>query len=133
MSRFAGVRRWFHLDREVGEEVDDELAFHFARTVEELTTNGMSPEAARAEAHRRFGDLVAYRKELRSIDTSRRTEAQRTEYFAIWGRNLRMAVRAVRRNRGFAAVVALTLVLASVSTPRCSACSTGCCSRSRRW
>ncbi len=111
MSRFRGVRRWFHLDRAVEEDIDEELAFHFARVTEELVAGGMTPEAARAEGLRRFGDVSAYRSELRAIDNSRRTEVRRTEFFALFLRHLSVAWRGVRRNPGFALIVAVTLGL----------------------
>jgi putative ABC transport system permease protein len=111
MTAFAGVRRWFHLDRPVQDEVDEELAFHFERATAELVTRGMSPEEAAAEARRRFGDLQNYRQQLKQIDEEKRSDRRRTEYLATWGRNIRLALRSVRRSPGFAAVVAITLGL----------------------
>jgi predicted permease len=111
MSSFDGIRRWFHLDRPVQDEVDEELAFHFQRTIEELVAAGMHREAAQAEARRRFGDLQGYRRQLRQIGQHRRTERRRTEYLVLLSRNLRLAWRGIRRNPGFAFVVALTMGL----------------------
>lgn len=111
MSAFAGVRRWLHLDRPVEQEIDDELAFHFERTTEDLIALGMSPEEAAAEASRRFGDLGSYTRGLRQLDRQRRVQQRRGEHLAIWGRHCRMALRAVRRNPSFAAIVAVTMGL----------------------
>lgn len=111
MSAFDGVRRWLHLDRPVEQEIDDELAYHFERTTEDLVARGMKPEDAMAEAKRRFGDLSDYRQQLRHIDQERRVQQRRADHLAIWGRHFRMAFRAVRRNPGFAAIIALMLGL----------------------
>ncbi len=111
MSGFAGIRRWFHLERPIETEIDDELAFHFQRTTDDLIASGLSPEEATAEAKRRFGDLTDYRQQLTQIGQHRRTEQRRTEYLALLHRNVRLAWRGVRRNPGFALVVALTLGL----------------------
>lgn len=111
MTAFTGIRRWFHLERPVEDEVDEELAYHFERATAELVARGMTPEEANAEAKRRFGDLQDYRQQLRQIDQDKRMQNRRTEHLAIWARNIRMALRAVKRNPGFAAIVALTLGL----------------------
>jgi predicted permease len=111
MSAFDGVRRWLHLDRPVEQEIDEELAHHFERATEELVARGMKPEEAMAEARRRFGDLGGYRRQLKHIDTERRVEQRRADHLATWGRHFRMAFRAVRRNPGFAAIIALMLGL----------------------
>ncbi len=111
MSTFAGVRRWFHLDRPVQDEVDEELAFHFERATAELVARGMSSEDASAEAKRRFGDLQDYRQQLRQIDQDRRSNERRSQHLASFARHVRLALRTVRRNPGFAAIVALTMGL----------------------
>ena len=43
------------------EEVDAELRFHLEMRARELERQGLTPEAARAEARRRFGDLSGSR------------------------------------------------------------------------
>ena len=62
MSRISGLRRIFRFPWRTGaqieHEVDAELRFHLDRRTEELVEQGMTPEAARREAVRQFGDLA---------------------------------------------------------------------------
>ncbi|HEY9450939.1 MAG TPA: permease prefix domain 1-containing protein, partial [Gemmatimonadaceae bacterium] len=54
-----GIRRAFRLalrQQPVEQEVDAEIEFHLEMRAAELVARGMTPEAARAEARRRFGD-----------------------------------------------------------------------------
>jgi predicted permease len=111
MTAFVDVRRWFHIERPVQDEVDEELAFHFERATAELVARGMSPEEASAEARRRFGDLQDYRQQLKQIDQHRRSNERRSQHLANLARHLRLALRTVRRNPGFAAIVAITMGL----------------------
>ena len=91
--------------------LDDELSFHFERTLEELRARGHSEEAARAEAARRFGDLAAYRSELTRIDRGRVASRRREALMEILPSTLRHAVRELRRDPGFTLGVVLTLAL----------------------
>ncbi|HWA16788.1 MAG TPA: permease prefix domain 1-containing protein, partial [Gemmatimonadales bacterium] len=111
MSRFDGIRRWFHLDRSVEEEVDQELAFHFERSIDGLVAGGMSREDATAESARRFGNVPAYRRQLTRMGQHRRTDRRRTESLTLLQRHIRLGWRGIRRNPGFTAVVAITLGL----------------------
>jgi predicted permease len=114
MGRIAGLRRAFRLalDRApVDADVDAELAFHFERAVEDLVARGLTPEAALAEARRRFGDLDARRAELRTIDARQDRSRRLGEWLHGLGQDLRVAARTLRRAPGFAAVVVLTLAL----------------------
>ena len=43
--------------RRISHEVEEEVEFHIESRVERLVEAGMSPEEARAEALRRFGDV----------------------------------------------------------------------------
>ena len=61
MSERPGPRREFQFawrtKRQVTHDVDDELAFHLARKTEALIAKGFSPDNARREAERQFGNL----------------------------------------------------------------------------
>lgn len=111
MSAFAGIRRWLHLERPVEVEVDDELAFHFERSIDELVAHGVSREDATREVKRRFGDQQDYRQQMRQIGQRRRSEQRRTEYLTLLGRHIRLAWRGLRKRPSFALVVALTMGL----------------------
>jgi len=66
-----GIRRAFRrTGRDASTDVSDELAFHFARRVDDLVARGMSPDAARAEAVRAFGDVDHVRREMERMTRS---------------------------------------------------------------
>ena len=71
MKILHGIRRFFTLSAfrpDPKGDLESELSFHFRQTEEELLAQGFSPAEAREEAHRRFGDLAHYRRELIRID-----------------------------------------------------------------
>ena len=99
-----GIRRLFRLGRakDVEAEVDAELAFHLDTKTEALIAGGMSPEAARAEALRQFGDVRSARAELVRWDRGEAVRRSRVEWGADWWMDLRHAVRGLRRTPGVA-------------------------------
>jgi predicted permease len=62
-SRFSNV---FRAER-VADDLDDEQQFHLESTAERLVAEGMSPEAARLEARRRFGNAGAFSERSRDV------------------------------------------------------------------
>ena len=60
-------------------DVDDELTFHLAMRVRDLEAQGLSPQAARAQADREFGDLPAIREACVTIDERQSRRANRNE------------------------------------------------------
>ena len=77
----------------------------------ELMANGMTPDDARREAERRFGDVDRPRERLAAIDRARADTVRRAEWWSGFAQDLRYAMRGVRRKPGFAAAVVLTLGL----------------------
>ncbi len=102
-----GVRRREMIDRETAEEIEA----HIAMRAEQLEREGLLPEAARAEAERRFGASAESRRALLH-------EAERRERrLGVFGwldavrQDLRQAVRSMAGEPGLTAVVVLVIAL----------------------
>jgi putative ABC transport system permease protein len=87
-------------------ELDDEIRGHMALSIKERIENGEDPEAARLAALREFGYVPAIRDSMRRVWYSRWLDAA-----AALGRDMRIALRALRRAKGLAATVVVTLAL----------------------
>src|SRR5918999_4516524 len=114
MQRIPGIRRFFRLpssSRTVQHEVDDELEFHLHSRTDALVREGMTPDSARAEAMREFGDVLSARAELAAIDRRRAAQSDRSEWWSALWTDSRYAIRSLRNRPGFAAVVLLTLAV----------------------
>jgi predicted permease len=91
-------------------EMRDELAFHIRERIEQLTSRGMSPADARAEAIRRLGDSWA-EIEHHLADSAERKERRLTvrERLREFTDDVRYAWRGLIARPGFTAVAVLTL------------------------
>lgn len=115
MGRIDGLRRFFRVSDTGGAVTRDaelEVRFHLEMKVQELMQRGMSADQARAEALRRFGDVRATRERIEQIDRERLGRERRAAMWSAFAQDIRYAVRGLARQRGFAAVVVLTLGLA---------------------
>src|SRR5262245_21319192 len=88
-------------------ELDAELAFHFAETVEELVARGWTEADARAEAERRFGSRQHYQQRLAHIDRTIERRRRMRSFFSV---DLRDAIRSLR-----AAPVLTAIAIASLA------------------
>ena len=93
-------RRLFRLflgtDPEIDREVEEEIRSHLELRAAELEGRGLSPQAARAEAERRFGDLDRARDGLRATARQRQGRMRRREWLASVGADLSLAMRRAR-------------------------------------
>ena len=84
-------------------ELDEELAYHLEKLVEENLARGMSPAEARVAARKSFGGIDQTREACR--------DTRRTRWLEDFARDLGHAARCLRRSPGFTLIVMLTLGL----------------------
>jgi predicted permease len=89
--------------RALERELDDELRFHLEMEAAERERGGLAPAAARTDAARRFGGVERTKDELR--------DARGSSAIENILKDVRYAVRALRRNPGFTVAAVLTLGL----------------------
>ena len=87
-------------------ELDDEIRAHLAISIRERIENGEDPESARLAAMRELGYVPAIRESMRQVWYSRWSDAA-----AALGRDMRIALRSLRRAKGLAVTVIVTLAL----------------------
>lgn len=120
MSDEPRFRRLFRLEARsrvgTAREIEDEIESHIALRAEELVRQGLSPEAARAEAMNRFGDLDAARRRLRASAAERDATLHRRGWIDGLRQDFTVALRQGRRAPAFSALAVLTLALAIGAT-----------------
>lgn len=97
---------WCLRRRTVEADVDEELRGHLQRQIDELILDGVSPDEARREAARRFGDLDRTKRYCRRQDEAREQHTQRTLFLQDLVQDLRIGARTLWR----APALALTII-----------------------
>src|SRR5829696_5549672 len=84
-------------------ELDAELRYHLDMLIEQNIGRGMPPETARREARRVFGTVEGIKDDVRDNWLSRFVE--------VAAQDMRYGARSLRRNRGFALAIVVTMAL----------------------
>ncbi len=98
-QRFLSLFRRGRLDRELSEEI----GAHLAMQEEEFRQQGMDPAAARAAARRTFGGVAQTQEAYR--------DRRGIPWLEIAAKDIRYALRGLRRNPGFTAAAIISLAL----------------------
>ncbi|MBL0161124.1 MAG: ABC transporter permease [Bryobacterales bacterium] len=85
------------------ESLREEMELHLAEKAAELQADGMTPDRARAEAHRRFGNAGLKREESR--------ELWMTRFWSELSQDIRYGWRTIAANKALSALVVLSLAL----------------------
>jgi hypothetical protein len=106
---------WRRYDRMLGPnpkaDIKTELRFHIGCKTEDLIARGWRPEAARKEAERQFGNLLAVQQVGERIGEHMERRRRITDYYAEWLQDTRYTLRTLRNNPAFSAVAILVLAL----------------------
>ena len=96
------LRYWIESARR-SEALREEMELHLAEKAAELQADGMTPERARAEARRRFGNVGLEHEESREIWIKR--------CWSELGQDVRYGCRTMTANKAFSALAVLSLAL----------------------
>lgn len=97
--------------RMIEPDVREEISFHIEGRVEELVRRGWDEERARAFVLEQFGDMESVEEACRAYDAQRVDDEHRRMTMEGWWRDVRLALRGMRKSPGFSAAVIVTLAL----------------------
>jgi macrolide transport system ATP-binding/permease protein len=86
-----------------GESLREEMDLHLAEKAAELEADGMTPEDAKAEARRRFGNVTLKHEDSREIWLTR--------FWSELTQDVRYGCRTMVANKVFSALAVLSLAL----------------------
>jgi putative ABC transport system permease protein len=115
MWRVRGIPRAFRFpwrtNQQISDEVDAELRFHLEMRTEALERDGLTPDGARREARREFGDVAVARRQLTAYGRRSERQTRLRSLVEDFFRDTRYAWRGLRRSPGFACVAIAVLAL----------------------
>src|ERR1700722_9594790 len=92
-------------------DVKDELSFHLETKTDDLVAHGWRPDAARQEAERQFGNILAVERIGQRIGENMERHRRLNDYWSEFLQDTRYTLRTLGNNPGFAAVAILVLAL----------------------
>ena len=102
-ARFLGPK--------VAQDFDEELRFHVEMRIQEYVARGMSLDEARAATLARLGDVGGVREQCVTIGQRRVQRMNRARIVDAFVQDVRFALRAMARQKGWTSVAILTLAL----------------------
>ena len=109
-----GLKRLFHLDRfgkNLEGSLDEEVTFHLETRVGQLVAEGKTPEEAREEVLRRFGDPELTVQRCRKIDQGGLRRRFISDLFTDILQDVSYTSRSLRKASGFAIVAVVSLAV----------------------
>jgi hypothetical protein len=103
MGFWNRITNTFGGKQQLAADVSDEIAFHIEERTRENIARGMTEQAARAEARRRFGNRTRLEEETREADS--------VEWIMALVRDSRLAWRSLSKRPALAATAVLSLAL----------------------
>lgn len=106
---------WRRYDRLLGTDraadVEAELRFHIDSKIDDLISRGWRPEAAREEAERQFGNILALQRIGERIGEHMELRSRISDYWSECMQDARYTLRTLLKNPAFTTVAILVLAL----------------------
>jgi len=93
-------------------DVQEEIGFHLEAKAEDLIRQGLTPDAARKEAKRQFGDLREVQRMGQQIGKKSERRKRLRDYWSDLIHDVRYTFRTLRRDPGFAVISVAILAVA---------------------
>jgi len=97
--------------RQIRDDVDEELRFHLDMRIAALVSLGVSPDAARAQAAREFGDVDDARRYIGAVDRDIEAAQRRSDFMSDLWHDIGYSIRKLRAAPLFTLAAIATLGL----------------------